>query len=274
MSRIIERPRCPVCESKDILPLRTLDHRELSQCSKCLLVFASRFDEEELERAYQADFFPSPHAPRIQAWIDKNKSTWEDLYGELLRHREHITSLLDVGAGTGGFLLTVSAASPDTELFAIESSADARQNLSSRLPALAFPVDSAEDIGKVGRQFDCVTLLQCLEHVHSPTALLRGIYDCLQGGGILLITVPNRYSYKVLIHGMKETYCYSSTTHLQFFSDQTMRTALYIVGFQKVKRIARYGTSEYSGSKAILQWLFRKAGISTELRYIAVKDDG
>jgi SAM-dependent methyltransferase len=265
------RKHCPICGSCNHIQFAVIDHRNLVACRECSLVFANSFDEEELVKCYSQNYYSSPHDPRIQAWIDRNRPTWAGVVADISRAKSPVANLLDIGAGTGGFLEVFRQYSPATKLYAIESSPAARQNLVERFPSLVFCGETAEGITAAAGQFECVTLLQCLEHVYDPLRVCSGIYRVLNPGGVLLITVPNRYSYKVLLKKTAEANCFGNKTHLQFFSLRTLRRLLAEAGFQEANRITRFGGSAETGVMAAMQCLVRKVGISTEIRVLVRK---
>jgi 2-polyprenyl-3-methyl-5-hydroxy-6-metoxy-1,4-benzoquinol methylase len=269
----MKNPCCPLCGVSDIRRFLELDHRKVVQCRTCTHVFAAEYDEAELDRLYVTKYYASSEDPRIEKWITRNERTWEDIFAELLSLGTTIRDLLDIGAGSGGFLTAVQRLSPKISLYAIESSEHARDSLRNRMPDVKFPAARAEDLATTDCRFDCVTILQCLEHVGDPMSLLRSAYQCLRPGGIILVTVPNRNSYRVLLKGKLENLCYGNPTHLHFFSKTTMSKALSAAGFDDIRRMARYGRGEYAGWKSVAQYALRKAGLSTELRFIARKSE-
>lgn len=266
------RDKCCLCSSGNLNKFAELDHRILSKCKNCHFVFASQYNRDEIVKGY-IDYYPSANAPEIQNWIDNHSFTWQGLVQDINRYyrRKNIDNILDIGAGTGGFLEFFHLQYPDTELHAIESSPNAMENLKSRLPCLKFPLKSVEKISNLNNHYNVITLLQCLEHISEPFNLCRNIHRLLNNEGILLVTVPNRYSYKVLLRGFKDSYCYSNKTHLQFFSISTLNLILRKSGFKKIKRICRWGGSEIKGFKVPAQYFLRNMGLSTELRFIAEK---
>jgi len=263
---------CPLCASSQALPFVRLDHRTIVRCPGCRFIYAREYSGRELTRLYEADYYSSPEDPRILAWVQRHQDTWQGLVRDVLLARARVASLLDVGAGTGGFLEAFHRASPTTALSAIESSAHACGSLTRRLPDLQFPARSAEELAQITAQYDCITLLQVLEHVGDPLQVLRHIHQRLVPGGVLLLAIPNAHSYDILLHGTKDTFCYPNQTHLHFFTDATARLALRSAGFTRVQRIARYGGTEHRGVKALAQWVMRRLGISSELRYAAWRD--
>jgi ubiquinone/menaquinone biosynthesis C-methylase UbiE len=207
----------------------------------------------------------------MQEWINRFQKTWQGLVDDLLNSKSLVGKLIDIGAGTGGFLLSFHQSSPQTKIFAVESSAQAREHLLTKLDVLEFPVNSAEELHVINDTFDAVVLLQCLEHVNYPLLLCKQIFRILNEDGVLLLTVPNRFSVDAFFKNKKITRCYGNQTHLQFFSNVTLIAMLKKAGFTKMKRISRYGGSEASSIKGILQYILRKLCLSSELRYIIKK---
>lgn len=267
----MKRDTCPLCGLEKISPFVKMDHRVIGKCRDCCFVFSQTYDEKELEKVYLESYYESAHDPRIQVWINRFQKTWRGLVEDLCLAKPAISSLIDIGAGTGGFLLSFYEASPKTKLFAIESSAQAREHLLTRIKDLQFPADTAEDLKKINQKFEAIVLLQCLEHVGEPLVVCQEIHRILHDDGVFFITVPNRFSIDGLFKNKSATRCYGNKTHLQFFSHATMMAMLKKAGFTNIKRINRFGGSEAAGIKAILQYFLRKLGCSSELRYIVKK---
>lgn len=262
---------CPLCESKICMPYAIIDHRNIVMCKKCGFVYAMEYNEDELNRLYLESYYASAKDPRIQEWINRFQKTWQGLVEDLLNAKSSVDKLIDIGAGTGGFLLSFHQSSPQTKIFAVESSSQAREHLLSKLETLQFPVNSAEELHLINETYDVVVLLQCLEHVNNPLLLCKQIFRILKENGVLLLTVPNRISIDVFFKNKSATRCYGNQTHLQFFSNDTMVAMLKKAGFANIRRISRYGGSEASNLKGILQFVLRKLGLSSELRYIITK---
>ncbi len=265
------RNHCPLCQSTTIGYFTTLDTRQISKCTSCSLVFTSRFDEEILSRAYKEDYYSSPDDPRIDVLIESDGFIWDDLVSDLSRLNIPITTLLDIGAGSGGFLLKYSLKNPQTKLYAVESSSEAKENLQKRIPKLHLLDGAAEDLIKLDSALDAITCLQCLEHVLDPLGVCKQANRLLARNGAFLITVPNRFSFQELRRDRAKSLCYGNRTHLQFFSLSTLERLLQQAGFVNITRVVKFGGGHYRGVMASLQYALRSLGISTELRFIARK---
>lgn len=269
---VIERKTCALCDGSRLEAFAKLGHREVASCEACGYLFAERFDTAELERAYVEDYYASKDDGRIQSWVAENAGVWEGLCETLARHAPAPQALLDIGAGTGGFLLEYHRRNPKVRLFAIESSANARDSLKERLADVQFLSEDARDLSAGGERFDVVTLLQTLEHLVEPERVCAEIQKSLRPGGVLLVTVPNRRSYAVAMKGTDEPECFGNPTHLQFFERRTLERMLDQAGFARAQRVAGFGGSSVSSPPLQLaQFVLRVAGRSKELRYLAWK---
>ncbi len=137
------------------------------------------------------------------------------------------------------------------------------------MPDVSFVADRAEELELVAERFDVITMLQTLEHLAAPSLALRGALRCLNPGGLLFVTVPNRRSLAVLRRGWRAD-CFANGTHLQFFSQASLRAVLRRTGFESVRRVVHFGGGQYVGrwSRAV-QYLVRWLGLATELRVVA-----
>lgn len=265
------RKNCPLCNGSSTSGVAAYDHRTIVQCSDCKFHFASQYDLAQLEHYYRKDYYKSADDPRIQEWIGEHMIVWRGLAEQLRKKCSTIGKFLDVGAGTGGFLIALREQFPDADFHGVESSPEAREHLEREFSTIQLPAAAAEDISKIPYTYDCITLLQCLEHVNNPAQLCRDIFDRLKPGGIFLVTVPNCHSYEVLSGKKKKSQCYGNVTHLQFFSSTTLKRMLTDAGFEGQCRVAQYEDYGDGFLRGSVRFFLRKMAVSTELRVIAYK---
>jgi SAM-dependent methyltransferase len=98
-------------------------------------------------------------------------------------------TLLDVGAGIGTFL-ALARDRAGWEVTGTEVST-AAINLASQRQGISLLRGDAEDLPITPGSFEVVTLWHVLEHVASPSRLLRVCHDALAPGGFLVLAVPN-----------------------------------------------------------------------------------
>lgn len=220
---------------------------------------------------YRASYYADGADVRILAWAARHTAEWTTVLEQILRLRPGVASLLDIGAGSGGFLGVVHAACPTARLAAIETSAEARASLHARCPWLEFPVDGAERLHELPEQFDVVTILQTLEHLPDPLAACRGAWASLRAGGLLFVTVPNRRAAFVQLRGRRAD-CYANRTHLHFFDRGSVQRLLVNAGFGRIRRLVAFGGGRQRGWwSAVPQYCARLLGVSSELRVVAWK---
>lgn len=106
--------------------------------------------------------------------------------------RRKPASVLDIGAGAGGFLLTLvdEGFVGRRDVLALEPSPDAQKVLREReLPILSAPLSELSRV-EVKPFPEVVTLLDVLEHLDEPVGTLSDIAHRVSEGGIVVILVP------------------------------------------------------------------------------------
>lgn len=140
---------------------------------------------------------------------------------------------LDVGAAEGHVARALRAARPGLELWAVEPDAAAR----AALEGAADRVFAALDDVPPGPTFDLALLLDVLEHVVDPAALLAEVAARVRRGGLLLVSVPNVAHWSVRGALLAGEFPYSGRglldrTHLRFFTRRSLRALLAGAGLE------------------------------------------
>jgi len=153
-------------------------------CNACGYRFVNpRPSQSEIAAAYSDPHFYDgwleDDAGREQMWAKRLR---------LVRQRVRGDRVLDVGAGIGTFL--AMARDRGWQVAGTEVSKSALELARSRHGIDLFN-GPAEDLPLPTNAFDVVTLWHVLEHVPSPSRLLRVCYDALVPSGSIVIAVPN-----------------------------------------------------------------------------------
>lgn len=95
--------------------------------------------------------------------------------------------LLDAGCGTGGNLSFLGTFG---RLNACEYDDEARKIAQTKSGIEVVPAAFPDDLGRIGANYDLITLLDVLEHIDDDEATLRALGGRLSMTGRLLVTVP------------------------------------------------------------------------------------
>lgn len=118
-------------------------------------------------------------------------------YGKVLGHYQ-ATSVLENCANRGSLLdlacndgfITEILCSHFNHVIGVDASSIHLDNARKRLPNVLFIESLLEDL-EINEKFDCVTMLNILEHVQDPQLALIKASAFLNDEGVLIIQVPN-----------------------------------------------------------------------------------
>jgi len=200
----------------------------------------------------------------------------EHFYQTLVKNQPSLNRVMEIGCGTGEFLALLESRGLETAGVEFADSAN-RVKFKGKLY-----VGRMEDIDVPPGSFDAVLLLNVIEHLSDPPAVLRKIKTMLRPGGILLLRHPNsdlfyfppyRYTVEVgkyLMHRWlvskgrktKFTLLGFQNQHLFYFNRRIIERLLQESGFA----VADYSTTDpYNRQrmrKALNSGRFVEAGIA------------
>lgn len=211
------------------------------------------FSGDSFDLIYDSDlemFITKPIPPNLKKYYDsasyishsdKSKSPIDSLYLMIKKYslRRKVAlinsfnlpgkSLLDVGAGTGDFLLEAEKRAWNTS--GVEPNSLAIENAKHKGIHL---VESLSELPK--QQYDVITLWHVLEHLPNLQQQIKQITDLLSNHGILIIAVPNFKSYDAQ-HYKEHWAAYDVPRHLWHFSKTSIAKLFkpYGVEIQKIK---------------------------------------
>lgn len=250
---------CPLCGSSasrlicDCSQLPPSPHHNtlpglIYRCTSCRFLYkeTTQHSLDELEQVYQftvedvSDYF----GPVLKGYdLDSAEiRLYTQVLEELCRRLGPAPCgerrLLDVGCGTGALLDRSRAfgftphgveLNPHCARYAQEAFA---------LPVVAGEL-SVEDFES--QSFDAITMMDLIEHVPDPLALLHAAWQLLKPGGLLAIYTPNHRSivaqsalalYRATGgHVHRPAHILFGTMHVSFFDHQTLSMALDRTGY-------------------------------------------
>ena len=141
------------------------------------------------------------------------------------RAREGMLRVLDIGAGFGHTLHSLTRRYPGSESFAVEISEPCVHHLMS-LGVTVYTAPAAEVISALKERFDLIILSHVLEHLPDPVGTLAALRRLLLPGGLLYIEVPNIPPDSLTRYPKHKWFPRADEPHITFFSRETLRAAL------------------------------------------------
>ncbi len=175
---------CPSCSaaSSVIIPAVNLPCRlSILRCSECGLDFMEETVEDDYWSAEgQVEIYDEPEVQR------ERERFFLGILDTLKRMMGERGRLLDVGAGRGDFAR--AANDEGWQVSVLEPSREAAKSLCAGYMEVhnrRFEEFTAES------RFDCVTMLDVIEHTRNPRAAVIRAADCLRVGGVALFLTPD-----------------------------------------------------------------------------------
>lgn len=234
---------CPICNQTEFTEfIQCLDYTvsretfKIVQCDTCSFKFTSpRPDLNEIGRYYESENYISHSNSRkglfnmayqiVRSRALKNKLK---LINSFTTNKKN---LLDIGCGTGEFLLTAKNAGWNT--LGLEPSENARKYATDINKLNVLDIVRLSEIES--QSYDVITMWHVLEHIPNLREFTPQLKRILKDNGTLLIAVPNSNSFESKIYGASWA-AYDVPRHLNHFTKETMFKILTIseLGLKKV----------------------------------------
>ncbi|OGG80038.1 hypothetical protein A3A39_03025 [Candidatus Kaiserbacteria bacterium RIFCSPLOWO2_01_FULL_54_13] len=199
------------------------------RCRSCELLFVFPLPASTSE-IYGKDYFEGAGGGFGYVDYDEDKEPMVPAFKKYLALIQEALSgkgrLLDVGAATGFFVRLARDAG--FEATGVELSDHAASLGRSR--GLDIKTGTLKDVHGT---FDCVTMLDVIEHVADPRADIDRAHALLSPGGILVINTPDAGSFVARAMGLK-WHLVVPPEHLYYFSRSNIRQLLESEGFEVV----------------------------------------
>lgn len=180
------------------------------------------------------DFYVEMEDPEFEASGQARRLQANGLIDEIARSIPSGTlqrGLLDIGAGSGHLVEAALARGWDAE--GVEPS----RWLCARAREKNLVVhEGVLPLAGVGRNFGIVTLIDVIEHVSDPLALLRAASEHLAPDGLMVIVTPDVGSWAARLMGKR--WWHYRPAHIGYFDHATLNGAVESIGF-RVERWSR-----------------------------------
>lgn len=230
-----------VCRACDKAPItrpgrRALEGYKLAHCPNCGMEWLDpQPDDATLERIYRQEYYDA-WGVQDDAEVTRSlkRSMFRRLLAPVVRRHAPGSRLLDCGAALG--YLMEEAAAAGLEPFGVELSefgANAIADRFGRDRVFHGPFEEATFGGVDREAFDIITMIDFLEHVRDPAAMLAKAFNLLRPGGTLVILTPDASSLSCRMMGPR--WLHYKLEHLYYFSVRSLRSLLGREGFRDVR---------------------------------------
>lgn len=250
---------CPICFSTSHRRIKVSEDRiALLGCQQCQAAYwEDVWDQKKVQDHYGPYYTPknSQHDPITQK-----------RYHKVLDKIEELTSvgrLLDIGCGSGQFLLTAKNRGWNAMGNEVSQSAIGFLEQMKATHHMKFEVfdKNIQEVNLPSDSMDAVCMIEVVEHLEDPMGMFREAYRILNKGGVMYLTTPNFNSLSRYLVGNE--WHVIGAEHRVLFTPKALHTCLSLCGFRPetiltkninlmevIKKFRRTNTSESARSLA------------------------
>lgn len=224
----LENIDCPLCQMNNFEHLFSIEYLNFVRCNTCGLVYINPHPAiGDLLKVYSPGL---KEWTRVETYIDKKI----DLFKNYLTKVEAVKEkgkILDIGCGIGLFLKIAREKGWDT--YGVDVSCKDIEYAKRNYNLNVFK-GTIEDANYPNDFFDVITMWDFIEHITDPLSCLKEVRRILKNDGMLFILTGNIESKEAREKGVYWPFL-GGSTHLVFYSPQTIRKILDIVGLKVIK---------------------------------------
>ena len=213
---------CPGCRGPAGATVGSVSGYDVRACAGCGTLFTARLPLAEDAKDYQ-DFYAQARDVPVPEFV---VGRLEETVGGFERYRQG-NRWLDIGCGTGTLLR--AAANRHWEATGTEVAPAAVDNLLAQ--GFDVLVGETHELNLPPGHFDVVSLIEVIEHVHDPEAVLSDAARALRPGGALYVTTPHGRGLSARLLRIRWG-AIAPPEHLQLFSVRGLRSILGRAGLQ------------------------------------------
>jgi SAM-dependent methyltransferase len=236
-------PCCPLCvrdghirhwaRAQDVEYYTSRDWYDYYRCEYCDVLFLHPLPANRLREIYPANYYSYVSGKR--SWINAAKRLSDrNRLGQILRRIHGDTlQVLDVGGGTGGtldILRQVDKRVGITEVVDLDEGAEA----AARAAGHGYVRCRFEDFSG-SRRYDLILLLNLIEHVKDPVAVLTKARTLLAPGGRILVKTPNVDSIDARLFRQRSWGGYHCPRHWTLFTPESFSEAAKTAGLEVIR---------------------------------------
>ena len=238
----------------------SFDYVRCEACSALSIVDPPRDRLGEIYPASYYSFSETGASPveRIKQWLDRRQ--FRKLFAQVKGKQ---LSALDVGGGAGWLLTTARSVEPRlTETMVVDL--DAAAEIRARAAGHDFflgPVESFE----TDHRFDVIFLLNLIEHVADPVAVLAKMRALLAPAGVVFVKTPNHDSLDARLFRNRSWGGLHCPRHWVVFTPESFAAAADKAGLRVTQTKLTQGAPFWTVSA--LDWLQRRGLVRVDAQH-------
>lgn len=238
----LEYVSCCVCNSEEAIPLAVGEDFEYRtsrdtfvamQCQECGLVYLNpRPAASEFSRIYPASYHAFDFSPERYGFVYKVRRRLEARRAlQWCRGLKSDARIIDIGCGDGFHLgLLRDFGLPGWRTEGVDS--DSRAVEAALSAGLTVHIGSVEQLDLPPSSYDLALMIQTIEHVADPPAVLHAVLSLLRPGGRLVIVTDNTDSLDFKLFKGRYWGGYHFPRHWNLFSARSLRALAGRVGYE------------------------------------------
>lgn len=262
---------CLACASTDVTPwadARDVEYRSVPErftyyhCATCNALSIDPVPEQRLGEIYPPSYYSFQPAQRgaihrVKDWLDRRwfRAITGAIPGQAL-------AALDIGGGNGQQLSSLKAADRRigrTVIVDLDTAAEA----AARTAGHEYVAGRIEDASITG-EFDVILLLNLIEHVRDPLAVLRKARSLLSARGRLVIKTPNYRSLDARLFRARNWGGFHCPRHWVIFTRES---------FERIAREADLKVVNWSYTQGAPFWTVSTLAWLADRRAIRISTD-
>jgi SAM-dependent methyltransferase len=260
--------RCPVCGSgqvgvfaraRDVEYYTSENVYLYLRCGSCHSIFLESPPADRLDEIYPPNYYSYEPAQQFTSLTERVKAYLDaGLFRKLLRLIPNDSlRVLDVGGGSGWLLSLIRSVSPRVKS-THEVDIEERARAAAEAAGHVYHCSRIEDFSSP-QTYDLILLLNLIEHVVDPAAVLVAMRKLLSPRGLILIKTPNVDTLDCRIFRDHNWGGFHCPRHFVLFNRQSMMDLGRKCGLRVQKVIYTQGAPQWAAS--ILGWLGLKGWV-------------